>query len=145
MRLTTIALAAMLFTSCSSTIAVKRSIRRGWSRVTFYNPHEVDKMRYKRHGRWHTKYVRWGRRTASGVTATEGVTCAAGPAIPIGTKVEIPQLKGLVGDGIYTVQDRGAGYKLLRDPNWIDVFVSNKYKMRQLQYGQPEYMEVHWQ
>ena len=52
-------------------------------------------------------------RTASGVTAREGVTAAAGPGIPFGTVVLIE------GIGIRVVQDRGG---MIRD-HCLDVFV----------------------
>lgn len=47
--------------------------------------------------------------TASGPYVEQGVTIAAGPDIPFGTKVYIPYFDGKpgFGDGVFTVQDRG--------------------------------------
>ncbi|MCR4442941.1 MAG: 3D domain-containing protein [Peptococcaceae bacterium] len=46
-------------------------------------------------------------RTASGKMAQVGVTVAAGPEIPLGTKIYLPDLKYINGTGVFIVQERG--------------------------------------
>lgn len=55
---------------------------------------------------------KWSTMTASGATTVEGVTCAADPSIPFGTKL-------LINDHIYTVQDRGGAIK----GKHIDIYI----------------------
>lgn len=47
--------------------------------------------------------------TASGEKAQVGVTVAAGPDIPLGTRIYLPELEWLNGTGEFIVQDRGGG------------------------------------
>jgi hypothetical protein len=49
-----------------------------------------------------------------GGRACEGVTCAAAPTHPFGQTVVIPKLAGLVGSGIFIVQDRGSAVTKMR-------------------------------
>ena len=129
--------AALFLTSCASFPATHR---HGLARVTAYNPYEKDRVRV-RHGRrcvW--RWIRWGRRTASGVRAIEGITLAAPKQIPFGTRVSFPQLRGVVGTGEFVVQDRGAGASILHSPEWFDVFVDNKQRMKQFM-RLPEFLE----
>ena len=60
---------------------------------------------------------KWSYTTASGDTTVEGVTCAADPSIPFGTKL-------LINGHIYTVQDRGGAIK----GKHIDIYVSSHEK-----------------
>ena len=55
---------------------------------------------------------KWSTMTASGATTVEGVTVAADPSIPFGTKL-------LINDHIYTVQDRGGAIK----GKHIDIYI----------------------
>ena len=55
--------------------------------------------------------------TASGATTVEGVTIAADPSIPFGTKL-------MINDHVYTVQDRGGAIK----GNHIDIYMSSHSK-----------------
>lgn len=59
--------------------------------------------------------------TASGVKATPNHTIAMDKSVPFGTKV-------LIGETVYTVEDRGGAIK----GNKIDVFVDNHEKALQL-------------
>jgi 3D (Asp-Asp-Asp) domain-containing protein len=92
------------------------------ARVTFYNPHED----------------RFGSRVAIGGRAHEGTTMAAPAAIPFGTHVSVPGL------GEFVVQDRGSALEKAyrRGELRLDVYVATRKRMRQLQYGMPEYEEV---
>lgn len=128
--------------SCETTTgyAKNQGHRRGYARVTFYNPLEWDKIKVG-HGRHrHYKRVCFGRRTSSGVKAIEGVT-AASNNLPLGAKVTIPKLNGLVGSGNYVIQDTGAGDRILGAKEWIDVFVDNKRKTKWLATALPEWLE----
>ena len=55
--------------------------------------------------------------TASGAPTVEGVTIAADPSIPFGTKLKI-------NGHVYTVQDRGGAIR----GNHIDIYVSSHSK-----------------
>src|SRR5438876_9496042 len=114
---------------------------KGMARVTAYNPYEKDKIKVK-HGRhyvWH--WIQWGRRTASGIKAVQGITCAAAKKFPLYTKVYFPKLKGIIGNRIFEVQDRGGGEKRFHTSNWFDIFCDNKYVMNKIKYGMPEWLE----
>ena len=115
--------------------------RKGYARVTAYNPHEKDKIKVKRGKHWVTKWIQWGRRTASGILAKQGVTCAAAKKFPMGTKVFIPKLKGVVGDGVFEVQDRGGGESRFHTSDWIDIYCKDQYVMNVIKYKMPEWME----
>lgn len=110
-------LAAVLLSACA--VAPQQGPRHTActkARVTFYKTGE-DK---------------WGRRVACSkkVRACEGVTVAAEKSVPFGTKVLIPALAGKVGDGVFTVQDRGSAVEARKASHGllpvIDVFVSRK-------------------
>lgn len=128
----------LVLASCSDmpVKATYKAVKQGFARVTVYDPFETDKVRIRRHWR----RVCWGRRTSLGVRAIEGVTLAAPARMPFGTKVVIPKLKGLVGDGKFIVQDRG---KLERDGGRLDVFVNNHRKRNWLAKILPEYLEYY--
>ena len=70
--------------------------------------------------------------TASGAHVKEGVTCAADPSIPFGTKLKI-------GDHIYTVQDRGGAIK----GNHVDIYIDGHQRALQQDMGYKDvYMVV---
>ena len=102
-------------------------------RITYYHPHQ-DK---------------WGAKVACPKTkkAVEGLTVAAHPDFKFGQTVFIPELKGIIGDGHFTVQDRGSAVtKRTASKNQeyvFDVFVSNDQKMRNLARVNSEYMNVY--
>ena len=62
------------------------------ARITFYNKREAggDRLASSSKGR-----------------AKEGITVAAHPDFPFGTKIVIPALKDKVGNGNFTIEDRG--------------------------------------
>ena len=130
----------LLLTSCETTTAARHGTKRGYARVTFYNPFETDRVRVKKGRHYAWRYMRWGRRTASGVRAMQGITLAAPKAIPFGTRVVIPKLAPLVGNGTFCVQDRGGGVSRFGQ-EWLDVFVDNKSTMQRLATMLPEYLE----
>jgi 3D (Asp-Asp-Asp) domain-containing protein len=63
-------------------------------------------------------------RTKSGKMAQVGVTVAAGPEIPLGTRIIIPDLAWLNGTGEFIVQDRGP----LVTKGCIDVYFGDPEK-----------------
>jgi 3D (Asp-Asp-Asp) domain-containing protein len=85
-------IAALSLSGCAEVATTSRPATHTIARITYYSAHE-DKF---------------GSRTANGGRAHEGVTCAAAPWHPFGTKVIIPKLAGLVGEGKFVVQDRGS-------------------------------------
>lgn len=66
-------------------------------------------------------------------TATEGVTVAAHPDFPFGTKVFISELKNKLNDGIFVVQDRGSAVTSRKASDGtayvFDIYVSSSKKM----------------
>lgn len=126
---------------CETLPTQRHSKYKGIARVTAYNPYEKDKIRIRRGRRFVWRWMQWGRRTASGIRATQGVTCAAAKKFPIGTKVYFPQLNGVIGNGNFVVQDRGAGEQKFHTSNWFDIYCDNKSIMKKIQYGMPEWME----
>ncbi len=91
---------SLFLASCASTQLtqettprVKKKIK---ARITYYNSTE---------GKWGSKVS-----CPNVKHAIEGVTVAASPYYDFGkfgTKIKIPELKGIQGDNIFTVQDRG--------------------------------------
>lgn len=56
--------------------------------------------------------------TTSGARTVVGITAAAGPELPFGTKILIPELAWMNGTGIFVVQDRGGAV----GKDCIDIF-----------------------
>jgi len=103
------------------------------ARITYYNAHE-DK---------------WGARVSMSpkMRACEGVTVAAHPCFEFGTKVIIPNFKGILGNGVFEVQDRGTKVtrKVASGGNEFvfDVFLNGKKrKINLFERTFPEYMDV---
>ena len=104
------------------------------ARITFYHPHQ-DK---------------WGKLNACPNTkySKEGITVAAHPDFKFGTKISIPELANIVGDGNFIVQDRGSAVTKKRASKGkfyvFDVYVSSPKKYRKLAYSGKlkEYMNV---
>lgn len=98
------------------------------ARVTIYNPYE---------DRFHSRVAIGGR-------AREGVTMAAPSAFAFGSKVTVPQLSGVVGNGQFIVEDRGTALERAYRHGQIrlDVYVSTRSKLRQLKYELPEFMDA---
>ncbi len=59
--------------------------------------------------------------TYSGTKAQQWRTVAAGPAIPIGTRIFIPELSGLPNGGIFIVEDRGGAISNAH----LDIYMDN--------------------
>lgn len=123
-----------LITSCTAATPVRSHPKDQWitARITYYTPASPDGKR-----------VAWSRVKA----AKEGTTIAAHPKLPFGTKVEIPELKGIVGNGQFTVQDRGSAVTKKKASHGktdvIDVFVNSERKLRNITKTKPKYMKVH--
>ncbi len=83
-----------------------------------------------------------------GGRAHEGTTLAAPQVIPFNTVVEIPGLRGVVGCcGHFVIQDRGSALeKAYRHGELrLDAYVKTRKRVHQLQYGEPEWMEVEFE
>lgn len=121
------ALAALCLCSCAEVPQQPRS-KTVRARVTFYSKHE-DK---------------YGSRIAIGGRAKEGLTVAAPRALAFGTKVSLPQVNGIVGNGHFEIQDRGSALeKAYRHGQLrIDIYVASMARMRSLGRTMPEYMEA---
>ncbi len=91
---------------------------------------------------------KWGDQVADPATkrAVTGVTVAAHPDFPFGTKIFIPELKGYIGDGHFIVQDRGAwvtSKKAAQGKAYVfDVYVPTKREQDSHATKRPMYMEV---
>jgi 3D (Asp-Asp-Asp) domain-containing protein len=125
----------ILITSCSAATPVKSHTKDQWitARITYYTPASPD-----------------GKRVACPKvkTAKEGITVAAHPKLPFGTRIEIPELKGVVGNGsTFIVQDRGTAVTRKKASHGkadvIDVFVNSERKLRAITKTKPKYMKVH--
>ena len=85
--------------------------------------------------------------------AVEGVTVAAHPVFKFGTRVYIPELRGVVGSGEFTVQDRGSAVTAKQASKYktfvFDIYVeapSRKCANRRLKHlsnRESEYMTVY--
>jgi hypothetical protein len=107
-------------TAHGNTIAAVHKVR---ARITYYCPGQDY----------------WGSRVAMPdvKAARQGITVAAHPDFKFGTRVYIPALKNMIGDGKFTVQDRGSAVtskKAARGKAYVfDVFVaSNRTILRML-------------
>ncbi|MBM1136932.1 hypothetical protein JO972_11700 [Verrucomicrobiaceae bacterium 5K15] len=91
---------------------------------------------------------KWGSRNACPKTKRSkiGVTVAAHPKFKFGTKLSIPKLKGIVGDGNFLVQDRGSAVtrKTASKGKYyvFDVYVTPAQR-RKYANQLPEYMDVY--
>ncbi len=92
---------------------------------------------------------KWGSRVACPKTkrASRGLTIAAHPDFKFGQKVYIPNLKNVVGNGYFTVQDRGSAVtnkKASRGKYYVfDVYVSSYNELKRNARKLPMYMNVH--
>ena len=91
---------------------------------------------------------KWGSLNACPNTKRSkiGVTVAAHPKFKFGTKLSIPRLKGIVGDGNFLVQDRGSAVtrKTASKGKYyvFDVYVTPSQR-RKYANQLPEYMDVY--
>jgi uncharacterized protein YceK len=125
MRYFCMLVAAALLSACGSIDNQTSASGRGKfqkTRVTYYRKGE-DK---------------YGSRIAmsSKMRAQEGKTVAAENSIPFGSKLKIPALIGVVGTGLFEVQDRGRDVNHRKASHGaypvIDVFVASRKKYRWL-------------
>lgn len=92
---------------------------------------------------------KWGSRVACPQTkrASRGLTVAAHPDFKFGQKIYIPNLKNVVGDGYFKVQDRGSAVtskKAARGKYYVfDVYVSSYNELKRNARKLPMYMNVH--
>lgn len=126
--------ASLLLSGCADTPPTHKTI----ARITYYSAHE-DK---------------YGSKLATGGRAREGVTCAAAPWHRFGTKVVIPRLAGLVGNGTFVVQDRGSAVTKMkasrRKTEVIDIYLAGakryaKRRMNELTRKVGYYTEVRFE
>ena len=123
----------VLASSCTTSMLTDNSNVILKSRITYYSVGE-DK---------------WGDLVACPKTprAKEGITVAAHPDFPFGTKIKIPSLSGIIGDGIFIVQDRGSAVTKKKaskgECHVFDVFVKTKNIMYKHANKNNMYMDVH--
>ena len=93
--------------------------------------------------------AKWGNQVACQQTerAKEGTTVAAHPDFKFGTKIYIPGLKGKIGDGTFTVQDRGSAVtskKAAKGKAYVfDIYVASNLNITKYAHSQPEYMKIY--
>ena len=98
---------------------------------------------------YYTADSKYGTRVACPKTrnAVEGSTIAAHPDFKFGQKLSIPALIGQVGDGKFTVNDRGTAVTAQKASGGkgyvFDVYVSNKHKLLKLSKTAPMWMDVY--
>lgn len=123
---------ALLLSSCAAPLA-KKQPKHGYARATLYNSHE-DK---------------YGNKVAMGGRAKEGITIAAENGFPFRTKVYIPCLNGILGNGCYEVQDRGRFINSRKASHGktpvFDFFVKTKKRMKRFAKKIPQYVEYYLQ
>jgi hypothetical protein len=90
---------------------------------------------------------RFPQKTASGKVGIIGVTVAAHPDFPFGTKIFIPELKGKIGDGYFKVQNRGSAVTkktAAKGKEYVfDVFVLTRGCVERNKTKFPGYMDVY--
>jgi 3D (Asp-Asp-Asp) domain-containing protein len=118
----------------------KKSEKKFLARVTFWSHREP--------------FYTYGKRVASDpdLRAEEGRTAAVDPKkIPYEQKLYIPELEGVVGDGVFCAEDTGSAVvklkaipkKLRKDiQHVVDIYVDSLRKMNHLKNTMPPYMEV---
>jgi hypothetical protein len=131
MKWISIILFGILALGCETTKTVKsKKEEKVLVRATYYHKHE-DK---------------YGNKIAIGGRAKEGKTIAMEDAIPYGTKVEAPALKGILGDGNFIKQDRGTDVEKRKASYGtcpvVDFYVATKRKYRWLVAHIPPYIPV---
>jgi 3D (Asp-Asp-Asp) domain-containing protein len=130
MKTECIALLCVALSSCT-TVPLQYGHRSGTARLTFYNKHE-DK---------------YGSHIASSSRrrATAGHTLAAESAFPFGTKVHIPVLDKILGDGHCVVEDRGSAVERRKASRGLtpvfDLYAETKKKMKQWAKLIPAYVQ----
>jgi hypothetical protein len=103
---------------------------------------------YKARVTYYSTDKKWGNRVAcqKAKFAKEGVSVAAHPQFKFGTKVKIPALAGVVGDGNFIVQDRGPAVTKKSASNGkalvFDVYVSSHAMIQKLKTKVPDYVDV---
>jgi len=123
----------IFFTSSFASPTVGNNLTQKWitARITYYTPASP-----------------YGDRVAcqKAKRAKEGITVAAHPKLPFGTRVEIPDLNGIVGSGHFIVQDRGSAVTKKTasrgKADVIDVYLNSNQKLIKLTKIKPEYMKV---
>lgn len=115
-----VAVAALALLAGCDTTAARTTFT---ARVTYYSREECG-----------------GRRTSTGTRPIEGTTIAVDPRlIPYGRTVEIPALKGIVGDGLFTASDTGRWVKsrrasraVGRSEPVVDVFLESRARVAEV-------------
>lgn len=131
-RNTIILACVVLFTSCLATHTKENNNKVPnypiTARITFYTG-QKERVAY------------------TGKHAIEGVSVAAHPKYKFNTKIYIPTLSGIIGDGVYTVQDRGSAVTKRKASHGktdvFDIYIRSNSKFKQLAYNIPEYMSVY--
>ena len=97
---------------------------------------------------YHCYQDKWGCRVSDPKTkkAIQGITIAAHPDFVFGTKLFIPELTNIHGDGNFIVQDRGNDVtkkKASKGKGYVfDVYCNNVKTYNKMRKNNPEWMEV---
>lgn len=82
----------------------------------------------------------------SGRRAVQGISVAAHPKYPFGTKISIPELEPFLGKSNFKVEDRGSAVTSRKasrgTADVFDIYVRNQKTLRYLENSAPEYMTV---
>lgn len=137
----------MLTTSCTTSNLNKEST---WFDNIFKKKNISQPIKHKARITYYSVgQDKWGDKVACPKTprAKEGITIAAHPDFKFGTKIRIPRLKGIIGDGDFVVQDRGSAVTKKRASKGnayvFDVFVKSKSLLWKHAYNRPMYMDVY--
>lgn len=115
---------------------------------TFSQEFQTEVIKVRARITYYSPCSTWGSQVACQKTdrAKRGVTVAAHPRFEFGTRIRIPKLEGVVGNGEFIVQDRGSAVtskKASRGTAYVfDVFVPSSAEVARLARTEPEYMEV---
>lgn len=133
-RARAVAIAAFALSCVAATCLADAPARSFTARVTYYEPRNCP----------------YGNVTATGRYAVEGVTVAVDPkVVPYGSRVRIPALDGLVGDGWFLAQDTGSAVKSRKAARrWgsrapvVDVFVASPRRLAAVERAAPMFCAV---
>lgn len=127
---TTILSSLILLTLAPKSVLAKEEQEFILARITYYCPDP-----------------KWGRQTVSGINAKQGITIAAHSDFKLGTKVYIPALNGVLGDGEFIIRDRGPALQrkvASKGKGYVfDVFVKNKEILNRLAKKNKMWMKVY--
>lgn len=120
----------------------------GFSCTNIVTEHVPEVEIYKARVTYYSPDPKWGTQVACPNTprAVVGRSIAAHPDFDFGTKVYIPELKGVVGNGLFRVDNRGSAVTSKRAAGGrayvFDVYVGCRQRVRRMKTAVPDYMTV---